>query len=142
MSETVHATAVLAGASGLLVRGDSGSGKSLLAALLIDRGATLVADDRVHLSACAGRIVASAPAAIVGRIELRGRGIAAVRCERSAVIRLVVDIVGDAETERMPEADKLVCTILGVSLPLQPVPGASPASIVLIEAALRALSQG
>ena len=39
--ETVHATAVLVGADGVLIRGASGSGKSALALALIERGARL-----------------------------------------------------------------------------------------------------
>ena len=84
MSETVHATAVLVGADGVLIRGESGSGKSALALALIERGARLIADDRLTLSGCHGRIVATAPGATAGLIELRGRGIVerAPRAER------------------------------------------------------------
>ena len=78
MSETVHATAVLVGADGVLIRGASGAGKSALALALIERGARLVADDR---AACSPPATAAssrrAPAAIAGRIELRGRGVIA-----------------------------------------------------------------
>ena len=59
MSETVHATAVLVGADGVLIRGESGAGKSALALALIERGARLIADDRLMLSACHGRLVAT-----------------------------------------------------------------------------------
>jgi hypothetical protein len=140
MSETVHGTAVLAGASGVLIRGASGAGKSSLAALMIERGARLVSDDRVHLSACHGRILAAAPASIAGRLELRGRGIVAVRHERTALIRLVVDIVGGAGIERMPEPDALACELLGVSLPRQPVAGSAAEALPLVRRALAALS--
>ena len=137
MSETVHASAVLVGAQGVLIRGPSGSGKSMLAAALIDRGARLIADDRVHLSACHGRIMATAPAAIAGMVELRGRGILSVPAERSAIIWLVVDLVSEDGLERMPENAQFSATILGVAVPRQPAPLVSARSLGLVEAALR-----
>src|SRR5688500_6349470 len=105
MSEWVHGTAVLVGRRGVLLRGASGSGKSLLATMLIGRGARLVGDDRVHISACHGRIVAAATSATAGLTELRGRGIVPAPPERSAVVHLVVDIVDETQLERYPEPE-------------------------------------
>jgi serine kinase of HPr protein (carbohydrate metabolism regulator) len=133
---------VLAGSQGVLIRGSSGSGKSMLAAALISRGAKLVADDRVHLSACHGRLVATAPAAIAGILELRGRGLISVPLERSAVIRLLVDIVAGEQLERHPATEELLGTVLGVCLPRQPVPGAVECALILVDAALAALPAG
>jgi HPr kinase/phosphorylase len=139
VSETVHGTAVLAGSQGVLIRGPSGSGKSMLAAALISRGAKLVADDRVHLSACHGRLVATAPAAIAGVLELRGRGLISVPRERSGIIRLLVDIVAAEQLERLPATEELSGAVLGVTLPRQPVPGAVECALILVDAALAAL---
>ena len=139
MSETLHGTVVLVGAHGVLIRGAPAAGKSLLALALIDRGARLVADDRVHVSACGGRLVASAPAAIAGLIELRGRGIVKVPHERSAVIRLVVDVVGEEALDRMPEDDQMTVALLGIPLPRQPVPDEPRRAVLLVDAAIRAL---
>jgi serine kinase of HPr protein (carbohydrate metabolism regulator) len=140
MAETLHATAVLAGVNGLLIRGPSGSGKSSLALSLIERGARLVADDRVHVAACGGRLVAGAPARISGRIELRGRGLIEVPRERNCVLRLVVDIVSGEALARMPEDDQLTTMLLGIELPRQPVPAATEQALMLVGAALHALS--
>jgi serine kinase of HPr protein (carbohydrate metabolism regulator) len=142
MSETVHATAVLAGAHGVLIRGPSGSGKSTFAFAMIERGARLVADDRVHLSACHGRLLATAHGAISGKLELRGRGLVDVPHERSAIIRLVVDLVDEAALERLPADDQMTDSILGVSLPRQPAPAASGGAMLLVSAALHSLSPG
>jgi serine kinase of HPr protein (carbohydrate metabolism regulator) len=139
MSETVHGTAVLVGADGVLVRGASGAGKSTLAALLIGRGARLVADDRVHLSACHGRLLATAPASISSMMEMRGRGLQSVAHERTVVIRLLVDMLPEIDMERLPDAAELSARLLGVRLPRQPVPAASDRASILVEAALRAL---
>ena len=140
MSETVHATAILVGANGVLIRGPSGSGKSFLALTLIAEGARLVADDRVHLSVCHGRVVATALGAVRGLIELRGRGPVPVAAERSAVVRLVVDLVEGEAPERMPDSCELSTSLAGVRLARQPVAARSGAGALLVEAALRALS--
>ena len=142
MSETVHGTAVLVGAQGILIRGPSGAGKSSLALVLIDRGARLVADDQVHLSACHGRVLATAPGPVRGKIELRGRGLLNVPYERSALVRLIVDIVADKGLERLPEDHQLSDVLLGVTLPRQPVPAAHDLAHALVSAALRALLPG
>ena len=61
---TVHASAVLAGARAVLIRGAPGAGKSRLALALIQAAQTgllpfarLVGDDRVHLEAHHGRLL-------------------------------------------------------------------------------------
>jgi serine kinase of HPr protein (carbohydrate metabolism regulator) len=140
MSESVHATAVVAGEYGVLIRGLSGAGKSALALGLIERGGKLIADDRVFLSAVNGRLVASAPAATAGLVELRGRGILKRPHERSAVIRLVVDIVAAEGLERMPNEVELMTEILGINVPRQPVSSEVQSAFRLVEAALAALS--
>ncbi len=141
MSETVHASAVLVGAHGVLIRGPSGSGKSMLAHALIERGARFIADDRVCLAACHGRIVASVPASIAGLIELRGRGLMAMPYERVGVIRLVADIVSDEALERMPPDNQLSVALLDIAVPRQPVPSRTELAVRLIGAALAALPQ-
>ncbi len=141
MPETVHGTAVLVGAHGVLIRGGSGAGKSMLALALIERGARLIGDDRVTLSVRNGRLIASAPAATGGLIELRGRGPVGRPYERAGVIRLVADIVSDEELERMPEEHQFTAALLDMPLPRQPVPAATEPAIRLIREALAGLSQ-
>ena len=78
---TIHGTALVLGQAGVLLRGRSGAGKSLLALALLERwalkglAAGLVSDDRVILELVDGAIVMAAPPSIAGLIELRGRGI-------------------------------------------------------------------
>src|SRR5262249_57081033 len=76
---TVHASAVLAGARGVLIRGPAGSGKSQLALALILaaetgllRFARLIGDDRLHLEVHHGRLVVRPAATLAGLIEGRG----------------------------------------------------------------------
>ena len=139
MSEAIHATAVLYGANGILIRGKSGAGKSSLALALIERGGKLIADDRTMISAVNGRLIATPPAPIVGKIELRGHGLVTVPHERGAVVSLVADIVAEEGLERMPEPHQLSAMLLGITLPRQPVPEAAERGVRLVEAALGTL---
>jgi serine kinase of HPr protein (carbohydrate metabolism regulator) len=141
MSETVTASAVVYRGAGILVRGAPGAGKSSLALTLIEDGGRLVGDDRIHLGARAGRIIASGHGAVPGQIELRGRGLVARAFEPSAIIRLVVDLVSPDGFERLPEPDALTATLLGIALPRQPVPANNAASAGLVREALDAIGR-
>jgi HPr kinase/phosphorylase len=117
---TVHASAVLVGARAVLIRGPAGAGKSRLALGLIEaaqtgllRFACLVADDRVHLESCHGRLLARPPAALAGMIEMRGIGIRRLEHEPVAVVGLVVDLAAD-DAERLPAASEAVISGLGL----------------------------
>lgn len=110
----VHATAVAIEGAGLLLLGGPGSGKSDLALRLIDRGAVLVADDRVDLAVASGRLVAASPAALFGRIEMRGVGIVTRPALASAVLALAVHL--GQEAERLPHRRTVL--FLDVALPV------------------------
>lgn len=144
----IHATGLVLGKTGLILRGPSGAGKSLLALELLDewdaRGlpAKLVSDDRIDVEATRTGLVMHAPKAIEGLIELRGRGIVSRPFIEKAALNLVVDLVD--ELERMVEEDVLVTELMGVSLARCPVPRAgkidSRHQLLLIREALRALT--
>ena len=144
----IHATGLVLGGTGLILRGISGAGKSLLALELIDeweaRGlpAKLVSDDRIDIEATGKGLVMHAPKAIEGLIELRGRGIVSRPFVSKAALHLVVGVV-DAY-ERMIEEDELVTELEGMRLARCPVPRAgkvdSRHQVLLIREALRALS--
>ena len=57
---------------GALITGPSGTGKSDLALRCLDRGFSLVADDRVELWTSGGRLYGRAPETLAGQIEVRG----------------------------------------------------------------------
>lgn len=99
----VHGTALRLPAGGLLLTGASGSGKSDLALRLMDRGAMLVADDRVNISHENGAAIARPPAQIAGRMEVRGLGLIAVPYIARVDLRLVLDL--DAPPSRLPSPD-------------------------------------
>jgi len=103
----------------VLLRGPPGAGKSDLALRLIDRGARLVADDQTHLARKGRAVIASAPQAIAGRMEVRGIGIVALRRSQlmaRASLALIVDLVPPEKIERMPEPAHEI--VEGVSLPV------------------------
>ena len=114
-----------------MLRGASGAGKSDLGFRLMDRGFALVADDRVELRRDGERLLARAPAALSGLIELRGIGIVAVDAPVvEAPIGLVVDLVAPEAVERLPEP--AVAAYLGAAVPLlalDPFAASAPAKI-------------
>jgi serine kinase of HPr protein (carbohydrate metabolism regulator) len=101
----IHASCVAIEGAGVLLRGPSGSGKSDLALRLVDSGAQLVADDQVDLFADSGSLVARAPAALAGLLEVRGIGIVECPAIEAALVALVVDLVPHRAVERVPEPD-------------------------------------
>jgi serine kinase of HPr protein (carbohydrate metabolism regulator) len=118
---TVHASAVLAGARAVLIRGAAGAGKSRLALALIAaaqigllRFARLVGDDRVHLEPSHGRLLVRPAPALAGMIEVRGMGISRLDHEAVAVVGLVVDLAAD-DAERLPADGNTV--VEGIALP-------------------------
>ncbi|MEL7214845.1 MAG: HPr kinase/phosphatase C-terminal domain-containing protein [Pseudomonadota bacterium] len=111
---SVHATAVAMAGQGLLLLGPSGSGKSALAADLICRGARLVADDRVLLTQHNDTLIAEAPPALHGLLEVRGVGIVRMPATGPTPVHLVADL-GRAPTGRLPE--ELTWTEQGITLP-------------------------
>jgi HPr kinase/phosphorylase len=91
---------------GVLIRGPSGSGKSLTALRLMQRGHKLVSDDLVHLvDGAGGRPVGRSVEDNV-RIEIRGLGIfsAASLFPERTVFSSTIDFVVDLDTY-YPERD-------------------------------------
>lgn len=120
---TIHASAVLVGATAVLIRGPSGSGKSSLAYRLIQAAAQgvlpfarLVADDRALIEAHHGRLLVRPAPALAGLIEIRGLGIRAIPHEDMAVIGLVVDLAA-ADAARLPAQHSENTEISGITLP-------------------------
>jgi HPr kinase/phosphorylase len=135
---TIHASAVLAGARALLIRGPSGSGKSRLVLNLLQAAAggrlvfaRLVADDRVHVQAVHGRLVVRPPAPLAGYLEVRGLGILQLQYEPLAVVSLVVDLDVEA-SPRLPDITAAQTDVAGVAIRrLAVAPGCDPLPLVL-----------
>ena len=147
LAPTIHATAVLAGARAVLIRGPAGSGKSSLAFALIRAAASgavpfarLVGDDRVHVEAAHGRLLARPAQTILGLIEIRGLGIRRLPYEAVAAVGLVVDLGAD-DAERLPARESAMTDVAGVALPRLAV-APSDAPLPLVIAALRTEDSG
>lgn len=128
MTTLVHATCVAlrppakssAGAwRAVLLRGPSGAGKSDLALRLIEAGGRLVADDQTRIVRYGEVLVATAPAALAGRLEVRGVGIMKLALSQllsRAPLSLMVDLVPPDRIERLPEPAEEA--LLGINLPV------------------------
>ena len=115
----------------MLIAGPSGSGKSDLALRLIDRGFTLVSDDRTILRKDGNKLIASAPETIKGKLEIRGIGIVDMDSINGVPVALVVELTGDMQ--RMPD-DSRQRLILGAGVPLVNVnamTASAPAKVVV-----------
>lgn len=113
--------------AGVLVEGASGAGKSDLALRALDEGFRLVADDRVVVWACEGRLWGRAPDVLQDLMEVRGLGVVRTPALRFCEIRLVARA---GASERMPEPS--AARHLGVHLPLimiQPLEASAPAKM-------------
>jgi HPr kinase/phosphorylase len=125
--ETIHASAVQIGQTGILILGASGAGKSALALDLIDqchlRGvpASLIGDDRILLTQRSGQTFARPAPQLAGLIEVRGSGIHAIDHVHEAALHLAVRLVELPEAVRMPP-EEAAEVLPGVFLPLLALP--------------------
>jgi len=139
--ENVHATCVEIAGIGILLRGPEGSGKSDLALRLIDDGARLVADDRVEIHVAPHGPIARAPGAIAGRIEVRGIGILSTPHIDAAPVRLVFDLISQADAlERLPEPDRV--EIGGVPVPRYRLHPFEPSAAAKVRWTARSCARG
>jgi HPr kinase/phosphorylase len=122
-AQNLHATTLVLGTRGIAILGKSGTGKSSLARRLLDQArltntfGALIADDRTWFEPVGTRLVARAPQAIVGLIEIRGFGPCPVPHLEYALIDLVVELVPDEEAPRVWD-DTVIRNLCGIELPL------------------------
>lgn len=132
---------------GVLIRGDSGMGKSEIALELIKRGHLLVADDRVDCFRIHNKIVGKAPDLLRGMLELRGIGI--INVQRMFGITSVIQkaevsleiclekFQTNADYDRVGIEEKKYDSILGVDIPKIVIPVREGRSMaVIIESAV------
>lgn len=145
--EVMHGDLLDIFAIGVLILGESGSGKSEGALELVHRGHRLVADDVVEIYKVRNEdLVGKAPEEIRGLMEVRGLGLISIEqlfgvvaVRDSKPIDLVVKLVAaDGEpVDRLGFSENTI-EILGLRRPLLTVPVAPGKSVaLLIEAAAR-----
>lgn len=134
----IHATCVAQGGRAVLLMGASGSGKSDLALRLIDRGWDLVSDDYTELVPMDGCLIASPPAAIAGRMEVRHLGIMSFPHLHNLPVALAIRL--DDKPERMPDRTQST-VIMGIDLPLLHLDAREASAPIKVELALRQLAQ-
>ena len=128
-----QSTCVAIGGRGVLIEGGSGTGKSSLALALIDRGATLVGDDSVMLTAESGQLIASPHSQTRGLLEVRNLGLLSYPVAERVMIALVIRL--DPGAPRFIEqADSTV--IAGIALPMIALWPDSPVLAIRAELAL------
>ena len=134
---TIHATTVAIRGCAVLLRGESGAGKSDLALRLIDRGAELVADDYTIIPRDGAQLAAGAPATIAGRMEVRGVGI--VDWPYRVIAPVALSVVLGVENERMPDAR--ILTLVGIDVPEITIDPRWPSAPIKVEWALTHLKE-
>ena len=132
----VRGTTVAIDRRGVLITGPSGAGKSDLALRLIDRGARLVSDDYTEVQRDGTGLVASPPATIAGKIEIRGVGIVEMDYVIGVRLALVIDLTG--EVARMPKGGKRV-TVEEIALPVLWLSAVEASAPIKVEMALARL---
>ncbi|MFD1788677.1 HPr kinase/phosphorylase [Sphingomonas floccifaciens] len=132
-SETIHASCVAIDGRGVLIEGRSGAGKSDLTLRLIDRGAALVSDDYTTLRQESGALIARAPDALAGKIEVRGIGILDLPHVSDIPVALLVAIAD--QPPRMPERGQRR-RVAGVDLPAVALAALEPSASIKVELAL------
>jgi HPr kinase/phosphorylase len=145
----LHGTCVSVGGEGVLILGEPGSGKSALALRLIDEPgygisgvllrSELVADDQVIVTRDQDRLLASAPATLRGKLEIRGLGIVTLATRPSVALALVVKLKDHSAIERLP--DSATFDILGLTLPLVEIDGKTSSAPARLRATLNWLKQ-
>lgn len=131
-SEAFHGVMMSIYGVGVLLKGNSGVGKSELALDLIRRGHMLVADDRVDICRVHNDLLCKSPEILKNMLEIRGIGVLDVSLAfgststlDSSVLDLVIELVpfnNDTIVDRIGIDSEKKINILGVERPLLTVP--------------------
>lgn len=134
----MHSSSVVLDDNGVLILGDSGSGKSDLALRLIDNGATLISDDISICKKKFNNIYLHCPPEIKGLLEVREIGIITVPFVEKIKLRLVV-ILTSKKKERSPEDNFF--KILGIRIPLINIDGKSSSAVAKVKVKLNEIRE-
>ena len=133
-----HSTSIVFEDNGLMILGESGSGKSDLALRLIDNGATLISDDITICRKINNEVFLFSPEKTKGLLEVREVGIITVPYVENVRLNLIARLV-DEEITRMPEPEYL--KILGIKIPKFKINGRNPSSIIKVKVKLNEIKK-
>lgn len=134
----IHSTSVVIDDNGVLILGDSGSGKSDLALRLIDNGATLISDDISICRKNSNNIYLYCPPEIKGLLEVREIGIITVPFVERIKLRLVVNLKSN-NNERFPKESSF--RILGIKIPIINIEGKNSSAVAKIKVKLNEIRE-
>ena len=134
----IHSTSVVIDDNGVLILGDSGSGKSDLALRLIDNGATLISDDISICRKNLNNIYLYCPPEIKGLLEVREIGIITVPFVERIKLRLVVNLKSN-NNERFPKDSTY--RILGIKIPIINIEGKNSSAVAKIKVKLNEIRE-
>ena len=134
----IHSTSVVIDDNGVLILGDSGSGKSDLALRLIDNGATLISDDISICRKNLNNIYLYCPPEIKGLLEVREIGIITVPFVERIKLRLVVNLKSN-NNERFTKDNSI--TILGIKIPIINIEGKNSSAVAKIKVKLNEIRE-
>ena len=136
IAKQFHSTSVVIEDLGVLIRGQSGIGKSDLALRLIDSGATLISDDVTICKKIGDYLYLYPHSDARGLLEVREIGIMTVPYVENIKLTLVVELV-EQKLERIPRM--MSCNILGVKFPKIKIFGKSSSAAAKIKIKLNQL---
>ena len=134
----MHSSSVVIDDNGVLILGDSGSGKSDLALRLIDNGATLISDDISICRKNSNNIYLYCPPEIKGLLEVREIGIITVPFVERIKLRLVVNLKSN-NNERFPKDNSF--RILGIKIPIINIEGKNSSAVAKIKVKLNEIRE-
>ena len=134
----MHSSSVVIDDNGVLILGDSGSGKSDLALRLIDNGATLISDDISICRKNLNNIYLYCPPEIKGWLEVREIGIITVPFVEKIKLQLVVNLKSK-NSQRFPKDNSL--KILGIKIPLINIDGKNSSAVAKIKVKLNEIRE-
>ena len=147
VSTSLHGGLLSIFGKGVLIRGESGMGKSEIALELIRRGHTLIADDRVDCYRIHNKLVGKAPVLLQEMLEIRGIGIinvkqmfgiAAFADTHDVHFEVVLENWSTSNTyDRIGMGERATSSILGIDIPKIVIPVREGRSMaVIIESAI------
>ena len=134
----MHSSSVVLDDNGVLILGDSGSGKSDLALRLIDNGATLISDDISICRKNLNNIYLYCPPEIKGLLEVREIGIITVPFVERIKLQLVVNLKSN-KNERFSEDNSF--RILGIKIPLINIDGKNSSAVAKVKVKLNEIRE-